>query len=382
MDALSNPNFPDSGPWHSVGGINVAHVYSGAVFAPLLGAEGSMLMTMSGHNQYNDNAVYRYDVASQRWTPLTKPYGSLQVPFKSGITGFSELLGDRATTWYSDDTYAEYFTDGTRKATVMGQPAAFQSYDSSVYLPPGFGGAGAKGALLTTVRVARAPNGQFGGAQAHILDLAAAETDPTVGWTRWGNTFTGGGGQGSACLAKARRKVYLLSGPSGSSVFVREYDLDTRGIINRPVVGGSGFIGHGLGDNMRYSEARDCLFVAGFGAPWYPRFGIQVIDIASGKVYLPTITGRVPPSAGGGEWVEEHAAFYYYPGSGNDLFKITLPASDPKTNAWTCTTITLVGTPTSQVITAHGSRLRWAPAASCFIWHPGNSDFVQAFRLP
>ncbi len=397
LNAAVNPNYPSPGPWHGVSGIGPATVYSGAVFAPLLGDMGSLLMTFSGHFAYNDNSVYRYDVATRLFSALTRPYGSLQVPFRNGVTSFTQLLGGDPDAWYSDVSTGEYYASGARASTLQDQPSAFQSYNGNVYLPPGVGGAGAKGALFTPVRYALTPNGSVGGCQPHILDLAAAEADPAVGWSRFGSMpSTPNAGQNNACLAQSRDKVYLLPGASGSTTFLRAFNLTARTITDYSVVGGGGYIGHALVSNLCYSEQRDLLFVIGWVTPIGAGFGfgIQVLDVSGGtvSVSIPStpMTGTEPIAYGGGGWVEAHQAFYYYTGVGGskDVYKITPPVGDPRANAWNCELIPLTGdTPFVEdggvgAEIVHGSRFLYAPAADSHMWWAGNSHAMQAFRLP
>ena len=374
--AINPPSFysRDTSPWHEVSGIFVGAIYSGAIFAPLLGEQGSMVFTNSGHNGYNDNGVYLYDVATRRYARLTNPYGSIPNPFVNGVTSYGDLIGPDGG--YSEPESGEYYADTSHTTTLPHQPRGFQSYDHNVYLPPGYGGAGAKGALLTTARTAGSPIGQGGGHTAHILDFIGLQ------WNRFTAVGAAGGGQGpGSTVSLKRREVYIVSGLSGSAAYLKRIALDTGVVTLQGFPGGDSVIGQ-AGDSLRYSELRDCLFVAGIEGG----FNIQVIDLDTRVIYRPPISGAsLPVMYGGGEWVEADQAMYYYEGlvNPNTVYKITLPAGDPKTGTWLCTPITLTGTPFVQFGNqAHCSRFRWCPAAQCFLWRSSNYEPMQAFRLP
>ena len=363
-DPAINPRFPNAAPWRGVSGVAGGFFWSNCVYLRELGSMGSLVMTMSGHNGYHGNEVYRYDVATRLVSRLTRP----QWPMF--------LDGGRM---YSDNENGELYADATNTLTLRNQPAAFQSYDHNVALPAGVGGSGKSGALLTTIRAARAIGGGGGGARSHILDLE----DRT--WSRFATNLTPNGPTfGSADLLRHRDSVYLLASDGGTGVTstLRVLNLITRSwstlALSKPVLVNNGF-------NMRYMSSSDRLMVYGrVRVPsgysnWY------VIHPGTGQVHEPGFRGAQPPTLGGGEWVESKAAFYYYEGRGETvLYKLT-PTKGDVTSPWKWERIELTGTGVPSRAAGnleHQARFRWVEEIDSFLWWAAADQPIQAFRLP
>lgn len=398
LDVATNPFFStNTSFWNNP--IATSCAYNNAIFAPLLGTDGALLTMPAGHRESNDNSVYGYDCATGTHFALTKPYGSIQVPFRNGVTTWQSLLQSPDTyadssahgSNYSDAVRAEYFADTSRTTTLSDQPSCSQTYDNMLYLPPGYAGVGAKGGVLTMGRVARPPSNGWGGSQCHILDIAAAVANNAVGWTRIGASYDPiQGGPGSACLSLSRRKAYMVASGIGSSAnHLITLDLDA-GTVTTPTMSGGALSGYAYveeGTNIRYSEARDIAFMWGYVSG----FKLQVIDLDTRVIYNPGFSGTSPPAItggygpGGGEWVEADQAYYYWPGdTASYVYKLVMPVGDPRSNAWTWTRITLTGTTPigQQTGLSHNGRFRWNAAAQCFLWWPAYTQHVQAMRLP
>jgi hypothetical protein len=111
------------------------HAWNSGIFAPLLGANGSLIFRGGGDADSWDTAVFAFDIASGAWSRIKDRTNALSWNPSADV---ARPVGD-PQRW--DATYAEH-GDGT--------PGVPHTYDLDTYLPPEAGG-GPKGSLLYPV---------------------------------------------------------------------------------------------------------------------------------------------------------------------------------------------------------------------------------------
>jgi hypothetical protein len=358
---------PSDSSIQGVSGIGGAVWYSGGVFAPDLGQWGSVIKGGSGHNSYYGNEIYRGDL-EDGFSLATQPHTQLFLVDSQPGALYSHSDINNAPFGAAN---GEHWVDGTGAATLPSQPGAFQWYAGVVVLPPGVGGAGANGALVTPMRDAMTPDSGKG-RRSHILQL----NDPAAGWARYSNNLlsTGGSFGTAACVAAARNKIYLIQNLG----VVSQLDLTTRlwSNISSDVVGGGDF------STIHYMEAHDLVVTLRVKDGTTQ---MSVLNPNTNAVAYPTITGAGPTAANGNAgstvWVEELNKYFHYQHNGhsNTLFSLNLPAN-PFTGTWTWTSETLTGdTPLNDNSTSQYTRLFWSTRAQVLIWLGGPSVPLQVW---
>jgi hypothetical protein len=333
--------------------------YSGNILAEDVGNYGAIIHTGGGHGDSRDNALYQYDLEAGTPSKISTAYSSFFV---------------NGSGYVADSTNGEHFTDSGFVNTDQSQPGAFHAYATCVYLPPGYGGAGAQGAYLSTVRSALADTGSNNGLRSHIYDFASP------GWARFSsNTVTSfGQNYGPACLFKSRDAVFKVNTDIRGGV--AKLDLSTGSWSNQATTGDL------LGDrpsSLFAWEAEDllvfCRPYTGYGSPTNS-YNFKVIDCSTWIAYTPGTTGTAPSGLGSGVWVESLEKFYYHDKGSSDVYTLT-PSASPTVDPWTWTHETLTGTVANNATTTPEKRLHFSDALGCFVEMDFHNSNVQAFKL-
>jgi hypothetical protein len=404
--ASLNPNYPSSAPWSGASGYAGAFAYGVLRYAPDLGQYGSVVGIIGGHNGYYGNEVVRFDIATRQFMPLSDPYTSLSHP-GSFFTNGSGV--------YSDNTNGEFHIN-SGLTTDETQPGACHPYAHHVILPEDAEtGVGASGALVSCVRAHRSPNASGGTAdRTHIFDLAQSNR-ATAAWTRYStNTFSPTEPSkvdyyGWAVYDNTRKKIYagIEAGPIslGFSNKLKVFNCVTRLWETSITLSESIYQFHSNAWHWEANPDYIINFKGGDSAlnTWSGSGSgpiLELINIATGQVYRPGMTGTGPKLAGGSDFVQTAGRLAMYeggvtsdqeeagPGVVNRVWILTPPITGIpevfRRDAWRWSYEDITG-PTPPVQTAsvipHVGRFVWADKVKCFIWWANGSDNVQAWNV-
>jgi hypothetical protein len=100
-----------------------------------------------------------------------------------------------------------------------------------------------------------------------------------------------------------------------------------------------------------------------------------------------SVTGSSFPQSGmptKWEYCPKTDAFYNYPGTGTQIYKLSPPASSPMSSAWTLTAITPTGAVIPTFIEGNGSehqsKFCYVPSIGCFAWFAGGDKQVYIWN--
>lgn len=334
----------------------VMDAWCGMTYAATLGANGSLVLHGGGHDDYPYNEVYRYDVATRLWSRIVEPV-------------YPIFLGP--DSYYTDATYAEYYTSTAGSAVHTGKAAADHTYGHTLWLPQGSLGSDAAGYYFSAGNSSQPPGGQRGSAWPHYVPLSAPS------WTRGGAAFATGPSYGPALYDSARNRVVLLrSSDFNQSLSLFNCATQTAGTLSVGSPGTRTYYG-----TAAYDSAADLYMSANVGNVTSGAT-LQLINPTTGAMKYATLSADplAGAPAGGWEWVQSWGAWVHYRGSGNVVHTLKKPA-DAWDGTWTFASQTLSGTALASNANPHYSRFRYVPSLDVFLWASTTANAVQAFRL-
>lgn len=340
-DDAINRNFPDAAPWRGTSGqAAVVQSWNGGAFAPTFGAKGSLLLHGGGHHNYFGSEVYAFDMATQRWSCISKPYtGSINWP-------------------YSDGTFPD------------GSPSVAHTYDLLEFHP--------RTKSLVTLS-AQSTEAASRVNVAHMLVLGGATWEKSK--VNSGVTVAGGG----YSVYDSKRDVFWLEGGSGSTALV-QYDPNVNnsdGTVGKWTNYPSKL--HRTDSIAAYDPLNDLMVVTTFrdGTQVY---AIDLSDPDAGPVQL-NESGSPPAkqSSHGWEWSNTRAAFIYYR-DGDGVYEFKQGGGNWKTAVWSWKKLTSAAnsaTPPSVDNGVYGRFriVRYADAEVAVVAN-STSGSVYAFRIP
>lgn len=313
--------------------------WNGGVFAPSLGALGSLVYWGGGHQDYGGNEVYRYDFSSRLHTRLTNPHN-----YVSGSGGASN------GTYPWDATWGDFNDDQTpipnhNYGCQVGLSGAQAGNTTGALIIPSLGGAG-----VGAIQIRR----------AHKLNL------DSNAWSRYGtgdSPATTNGTSGSACYDSSRNCIWMVT---GSQFTVGKLDLGSLAWTYYT----TNSVFWIWGCTAIYDSVADLILVlkpttADDASPQVLAL-IDPADPTTAK--LATVTGTPPVNSGCGFGrCTITDKFYCFPGSGgNTLITLARPTSGGNWNGtWTFGTEAFTGSAPAAQNRVYG-KFGYAPSLKCF----------------
>lgn len=289
-DPSANPNYPNDPPWAGKSGQrSVTATWNGGAFASGFGSKGSLIAWGGGHQDYYGNELYAFDMSTQRWSRLTKPFTQISFPVNNGI------WGDGSPSVTHTSSYSGYHP-GTNSFACMLTQTSNNFYNANIAVFFDF----------DTQQWRHGPRNpsdiQYGG-------WAVYDASRDAWWMEGGDS---GGG-----FSK-----YTMNG-DGKAGSWTNFDAYFSALDSRAGI----------------DPAHDVLVVTTFRQNT-SMYGIDLKNPGGGAVQLKQ--GGSPPTrdgAAGWEWSDARKAFIYWR-SGKDVYEVKLSGSDWKTGTWMWTRLT------------------------------------------
>ncbi len=331
--------------------------YAGGVYVRDVSPGGAyVLAATGGHNCPPNVGAALFDFTDATWKRIDNTNG---VPWRTGDYGPSEVNSE-----------LELSIAG---ATPNAVPAPFHTYQLLAELPTARGG-GPRGSVITVIT-------QFGttsansNSRSHRFDLA------TGAWSRLSTNAAGLTGFTAIRDAVANR-IYLL--PSEihavhelSWLDGADWTWKTTSFSGWPATDGN--------NNTSFIEPNAHVLVM-LSSTQHLR-AIELDAVATG-VHQLNVTGTLP-TFNNTRWERDPStgAFYTYSGSGQTLYKLTPPATNPLTNPWIVSTLGVTGLtmpahPTTGNGTSHYTRFFYVPPLDCFAWIGNSGSRVVLLKPP
>lgn len=328
--------------------------YGSGVFNPHWSARGAyMIAGTGGHNH-----------------PET--FGCVYFDFQSGAWGYIPAVGQADRGSVNDATE----TNGSPWYEMTGTeiPAPPHPYAQQIVMTPSMGG-GDKGSLMYVTRSA-VGIGAKGAPVAHKFSL------PGGVWSRVASTSVDVGGFPIRDASAGR--IYMVPGSMWSYNglrYLRESDWTWQTSTATGFTPSSGDGSSGSG----FLHGRIIVFHQGNGAGGGRFVAIDLDNQGAGWTTL-TVTGTAADVSYDNCWVYHEAQGVYYRRyadisgggtlypQGQVLYKLTPPASNPLTNTWTISTVTLTGDTVPEnangtsVQTQAYRRLMYVPSIEMLAW--------------
>lgn len=371
------------------------------VYAPTLGALGSMLFFGGGHWGYYGNCVVRYDLYSRGWSLLSQP--------STAAVDLLAIDGDPTNTYVS-----------TQGAYSDGTPYPAHTNCAAVFLPPEAGG-GTLGSYVFQNHDQTGVNITSGALFRFDLALAMDGQPASACWSKWNHRNLGV--EASPDLMGMvydpyRKGMWLLASGNGFNacrLYFLNWATQTRVEVDINSAGGNvGLITYFPATVL--VENRDCLVLTRSSAGLYciDLSGIDSTpangDIAAGHTI--TQSGTACPSLwtypsggapGGSEYLNQagidHPAYCSLDGnlyalntrasSGCSLYKLTVPATLTDAWVWSNETLTAQSGETLALdiqpypeSNDHGlvGRFRYIPRVSSFFLSDAHNKPAQLLR--
>ena len=335
----------------SSGQTSVVDAWNGAAFDP----SGRMWLTaLGGHSNYFGNEVYCWNLnkAAPDWTLVLAP---------SNLGSYSVASG--TASLYSD-----------------GRPRSSHSYNTPVYIP----GVGPAIAGMTS----RTPDG--GSATRAVYRFNEATGAATFGAEP---SASGSSTGAAACFDSTRGSLGSVWRRWAGTSVMQRYDVAADSWTN---VGSAQAYASAM--SMAYYPGADLILLGnGDDQGGGQSFQWGLFDCAAGTYHFPTFTGA--PALGvahtGGlwpgdcqpVWVAALGCFCAWDNSTSRtlITTITPPASSPKTNAWTVSTLPVSGANTVTPSAAAGAgtygRFAYWPAAGGFVLLNSNTEAGYFYKV-
>jgi hypothetical protein len=232
---------------------------------------------------------------------------------------------------------------------------------------------GTTGKIGTIVRAA-VTGGAMSAPTAHVFDLRSRR------WSRLStNTATYGGNVDSAALFDPTLNRYWLIQVQNHSYNRLEY-LDANDWTYKLSPSYGNPIGIGGTPNAILDDQLRLIVL------FYQGGALQALNlnnVAAGWVQIP-YTGSMP-SGQGGRWAKFRGSWYFYEGNGQGIRKLTPPGSNPLSNSWTFSTVTVSGATLPQGdipagSPSHRTRFCHVPALDCLAWLGNASSPVTLLK--
>ena len=348
-------NLPDDvraanvGQYRTSGPAGAFTLWTSGVFAPDLGAAGSYVCWGGGHQGYDGNEVYRWDVSTRLWSRMgdPSPYSQASTPV--------------------DSTGA--FPDGN--------PAPPHSYHT-LGIRSSANGGGASGSLIQATQPALDDNGNGRMTSWWAFNLA------TSTWSRFLDS--------SAIPAGTLSMKTMVQEPQsdggafwwfggGNTNFVTKVTQAGAVAFQRNVGYNSGsYVSGGVIPGTR------CAILHGTFSLLQTRlFNLATIESGGSSNVALTTTGTAPSGDGSLTWCPDRNAFASLVGSSPTTVRWLTPSNpaNPSGSTWAWTAETF--TPASGTTSAPGQngdhgRFVWVPAIKCFLWASSLTRKMQAYR--
>jgi hypothetical protein len=367
--------------------------WNGGVYAPLLGAYGSLLCFGGGHFAYEGNCIVRFDIATRAWSLLTQP-----APYGPGSPGWSNIddLNAVVGPWgqYPDNTPYPFHTN--MGVDYLAHDAGGGSQGSFAFISHDQTGVNCD----DICKIWRCDL-----AQAQVGTPASAWSWKPDGSTSIAKFNAGDGSQqrNAICYDSKRKGLWIQRMPSGGLAF---YSFLTSTETNVPLNSGNSFFLYNGAQEaaiMEYNEARDCII-----APYNDGANkIACIDLsgftlgvsAFAPTHVITQSGTPPGSISSGSAPFDRPAYSSYDGhfymldwtskSVARLYKLTVPATLTGTWVWSNETLTAKSGESLAIMpnnagrsngAAFYGRFRYVPALKSFIWSDGPNLHAQLGR--
>lgn len=324
--------------------------WGGGVYAPELGALGSLLVGgTGGHNNYDGNEVYRYDIDTRLWSRIGEPTHVMV-----DATLYANTLGE---------IKAEY-------GGGVGVKAALHTYAGQFYVKPSLAG-NTNGYFCTAPHTPT----QI----CHKYDLDAVGVN---GWSRVSDSASAVSGNGmypSACWDSVRERVWFFT--------IGSYRLHYMPWSTKEWVATNAWSNsRGTTTPFDYCPLHDLLVqYQNYLGDEY--LGVVDPDNPTSWIAIP-YTGTGPTKSDGTTryaamtWCDDLNCFLLYMGEGSKtVYKLTPPATNPLTNAWVFSSETLTGTTPPWTMNGPLTKFRYVPAIRCAVYADGKNQSVVAFRM-
>lgn len=337
----------------------VVRAWCGGVYAPGLGTHGSYLHYGGGHSDYQTNELYRFDLDTAAWSVLVQP--SIAPP----VTG--------ASGYATDTTLYEYYNGSGD--VIVGALGASHTYGKALWTPQGSFGSDSLGyyVIPNAAEPSNSPGPVVYGSTStpHHVPLSSPV------WTRHTEAFAAAGGiYGPALYDSLRnRLVKFTSNDASPNATVNWLDLDDNSTGS--FAASSAIAAYYA--TAFYDSVNDLYIVANFVNYYSLTFRITLINPTTGAVTLATMSSAPSGGTGGFDWIPSLKRLIYKPGTGNVVYWAQQP-TNPLTETWAWTAVTLTGTVTAQDTNDHYSRCRYVESLDLFFWLPSYTA-QQAFRL-
>jgi hypothetical protein len=306
LDPAVNPNYPREAPWRgSTGQSSVIEAWNGGVIVPNLGTAGSLLLFGGGHGNYFGNEVYRFDLASGRWSRLSDPY----VATRAELTAYYEL-GE--------------FPDGS--------PLPPHTYDQLEYDPDT-----RSLIVLRGVQQLNTPGNPVSGGHPHLFDLDRRQ------WRRGARHGFAVPSGGFSAYDSVRR-VHWSAAPGRQGAGLRYFDAMPRN--------SDGSVGRWSGEIASIEMSGDgaAAFDPLHELLVYTRFrtsgDVMAVHVGEGGPRAGTLlqggAAPVPEPGHGWEWSPTRRAFLFWR-RGAEVHEFRLEGTDPWQDRWEWHRLSLAG---------------------------------------
>jgi hypothetical protein len=341
--------------------------YGGGSFVASFSSHGAYVIAgTGGHNAPPNFGAAVFDFADATWKRIDNANG---MPWRSSdiVAGGGEY-----------DSAAEISISGVTPNAV---PLPSHTYMHAEEIPSSQGG-GPRGSILLSCSLSGSSNGNNSSMYSHRFDLS------TGMWSRLSTNRMDAAG------------AYIDFWAEGTTVrdsqTGRYWAFTYRCFADNPIYMDPGTW---TWKSQSWNGGSDIGWV--HGSAWFDPArrlilwntdngllrGVAVDNISSGiktlarsGVDMPTQYGR------GNRWAysPDHDAFFGYGGSGQTIYKLTPPSSNPLTNTWTVTSQGITGatlaSSTSQNNTRSYSRFFYVPALRCLAWIANTSSRVALIK--
>ena len=282
----------------------LAHWNSGCVYAPLVGTQGSLILSGNGgHSSWGGNETYIYDIATNAWSRRTEPFTDTrgdgdQTVYPGSIAG---VAWNRPEAFYTPPWIKSQYTNSLVNITygefIDGTPLTIHTYDHPIYVPPNIGwGVGASGGMAYLFQSGVWPQSNSNPRGNHVLrfdDFNGA----TKGWHRIVDqsiqVSSGADLPGAAVVYDTSRNrgwvIYKAPGVNYAS-YLNAVGSPVFGTITAPSSTEYRAIVNGCNTSACYDSTNDWILVV-------TQFGLAVLPLVSSGS-----TAWVIPSRSGVFW--------------------------------------------------------------------------------
>lgn len=357
-DTGANDTIIDVAPSGMSGSIQAAlQGWNSGIIIQELGQYGTLFYHGSGHNNYNGNEIYAYDLETRTWSRFWGPSSNLTTP--SNVVTFNE--------------YVEYANFA---------PAGCHTYDNIVAVPPTV--AYPDGRIVLTGRAFAGWTGSYTSSYSSIFDIR------TKTWSRSTNALAGMGEPTTSSFYDPVNECIWRFGSQSSFSKICRFDLDTHTWDNPETISetGSDYVYYDVvsGYCTKFDVVVQRITYGSFNQ-------IRVYDPATKQRKVVTTTGTGPSRTDftGIEWCPDTEKFYCYKAGSSFVWVLTPPSSNPLTSSWAWSTEMFNPSSASPSYVASSSndelstntrnnRWRYVNSLKCFAWYDNVSGATQLYK--